>query len=148
MKKLLFFICFGLVGALLSCNKYLNNTPKNSIAGDAQWADTASADLFLNNIYGNLSNNGSTPDPLDSYTDDNDGGPYWLSWQWKQGIIGASVNGGTPVDNDGGAMEYTDWAAVYTNIRKCNTFIQQANLHTTELSKDYRNQRIDEVRFL
>jgi starch-binding outer membrane protein, SusD/RagB family len=148
MKKLLFFICFGLAGTLFSCSKYLNNTPKNSIAGEAQWADTASADLFLNNIYGNLSINNSTPDMLDSYTDDNDGGPYWLSWQWKQGIIGASINGGTPLENDGGASDYTDWSAVYTFVRSCNTFIQQVNANPNTLSAGYRNKRIDEARFL
>ncbi len=148
MKKLLFFICLGSFTALFSCTKYLNNTPKNSIAGEAQWADTGSADLFLNNIYGDLSNNGSTPDPLDSYTDDNDGGPYWLSWQWKQGIIGPSINGGTPLENDNGASDYTDWGYVYTFVRACNTFIQQVNANPNTLSASYRNKRIDEARFL
>jgi hypothetical protein len=148
MKKLTFLLYIAAACSLFSCKKYLDNTPKDSVAGDAQWATEASADLFVNDIYGNLADPGSTPDILDSYTDDNDGGPYWLSWQWKQGIIGPSVNGGTPLENDGGAASYTDWTAAFTNIRKCNTFIQQANLHPTTLSQGYRSQRIDEARFL
>lgn len=145
MKKLLYI---GLALSVSSCSKYLNNTPENSIAGDAQWADSSAADLFVNDIYYQINDLGSTPDPLDSYTDDNDGGPYWFSWQWKQGIIGPSVENGTPMENDGGASSYTDWGAVYTKIRKCNTFIQEANAHPNTLSQYYRNRRIDEVRFL
>jgi len=148
MKKLKIFLYISLACSLFSCKKYLDNTPKDSVAGEAQWADESSADLFVNDIYGQISRPNSTPDPLDSYTDDNDGGPYWISWQWKQGIIGPSVNGGTPLDNDGGAMGYTDWSAVYTNIRKCNTFIQEANAHPATLSAAYRQKRIDEVRYL
>jgi hypothetical protein len=148
MKKLTSLLYLGLACSLFSCHKYLDNTPKTSVAGDAQWADEPSADIFVNDIYDNLSINNSTPDPLDSYTDDNDGGPYWKSWRWKQGIIGPSVEDGTPMENDGGASSYTDWQAVYTNIRKCNTFIQQANAHPKTLSQDYRNKRIDEARFL
>jgi starch-binding outer membrane protein, SusD/RagB family len=149
MKKLQFLLYLGLACYLLpSCNKYLDNTPQNSIAGNAQWADTTTADLFLNSIYGDLSNNSSTPDPQDSYTDDNDGGVYWLSWQWKQGIVGADINGGTPMENDYNAADYTDWSAVYTFVRACNTYIQEVNANTATLPASYRNRRIDEARFL
>ena len=148
MKKLTSLLYIGLACTLFSCNKYLDNTPKNSIAGDAQWNDESSADIFLNDIYYQVNNLNNTPDPLDSYTDDNDGGPYWKSWRWKQGIIGASVEDGTPMENDGDAASYTDWGSVYQKIRKCNTFIQQVNLHTDKLSADYRKKRIDEVRYL
>jgi hypothetical protein len=137
-----------LVLPIASCKKYLDNTPKDSITGDVAWSSETTADLFLNDIYGQINDQGDTPDPLDSYTDDNDGGPYWKSWRWRQGIIGPGVEDGIPQDNDGGASSYEDWDAVYNKIRKCNTFIQQVNAHTANLSQAYRNKRIDEVRFL
>jgi hypothetical protein len=137
-----------LVLPVASCKKYLDTQPRDSIAGDAQWSTETTADVFLNDIYHQLNDQGNTPDPLDSYTDDNDGGPYWKSWRWKQGVIGPGVEGGTPQENDGAASSYEEWGAVYTSIRRCNTFIQQANLHTNNLSQAYRNKRIDEVRFL
>ena len=135
--------------SLFACQKnYLDNESKSSITGDTQWNDESSADLFLNDIYGQVNNLCNTPDPLDSYTDDNDGGPYWKSWRWRQGIIGPTVEDGTPMNNDGDASNYTDWGSVYSKIRKCNTFLQQVNAHTDKLSAAWRNKRIDEVRFL
>ncbi|UOE47504.1 RagB/SusD family nutrient uptake outer membrane protein [Mucilaginibacter sp. SMC90] len=133
---------------IAACKKYLDNTPKDSITGDVAWSSETTADLFLNDIYGQINDQGDTPDPLDSYTDDNDGGPYWKSWRWRQGIIGPGVEDGTPQENDGGASNYEEWEAVYSKIRKCNTFIQEVNAHAGNLSQAYRNKRIDEVRFL
>ncbi|WPU93142.1 RagB/SusD family nutrient uptake outer membrane protein [Mucilaginibacter sabulilitoris] len=133
---------------MAACKKYLDNVPKDSIAGDVQWSNETTADLFLNDIYHQINNQGDTPDPLDSYTDDNDGGPYWKSWRWRQGIIGPGVEDGTPQENDGNASNYEEWNAVYAKIRKCNTFIQEVNAHSANLSQAYRNKRIDEVRFL
>jgi len=138
-----------ILSGLSSCQKsYLDNESRSSIAGETQWSDEPSADLFLNDIYGQVNNLCNTPDPLDSYTDDNDGGPYWKSWRWKQGIIGPTVEGGTPMNNDGDASNYTDWGSVYGKIRKCNTFIQQVKLYSKNFSADYTNKRIDEARFL
>ncbi len=134
--------------AVASCKKYLDNTPQDSISSDTQWSNESSADLFLNDVYYQISNLNDTPDPLDSYTDDNDGGPYWKSWRWKQGIIGPGVEDGTPQENDGDAADYEDWGATYTKIRKANTFIQQVNAHPGTLSVGYRNKRIDEARYL
>jgi len=155
MKKLnKYSVCYSwlllavLVLPIASCKKYLDNVPKDSIAGDAQWSNETTADVFLNDIYHQLNDQGDTPDPLDSYTDDNDGGPYWKSWRWKQGIIGPGVEDGVPQENNSGSSSYEDWGAVYTSIRRCNTYIQQVNLHTANLSQSYRNKRIDEVRFL
>jgi len=141
------FICaFTLV---TSCKKnYLENEPRNTIVGENQWADETTADLFLNDIYRNLNNMSNTTDPLDSYTDDNDGGPYWKSWRWKQGIIGPAVEGGTPLNNDNNASGFTDWKSVYEKVRKCNTFLKEVDLHASNFSVDYINKRKDEVRFL
>ncbi|TBO44440.1 RagB/SusD family nutrient uptake outer membrane protein [Pedobacter kyonggii] len=145
------FLMMGVLvlSILASCKKgFLDNENKSAIAGDTQWNDESSADLFLNDIYGQINNLGSTPDPLDSFTDDNDGGPYWKSWRWRQGIIGPSVEGGAPMNNDGDASNYSNWSSVYTKIRRCNTFIKEINAHATSYSEAYRKKRISEVRFL
>lgn len=132
-----------------SCKKdFLDNENRGAIAGDTQWSDESSADLFLNDIYGQLNHLGSTPDPLDSFTDDNDGGPYWKSWRWRQGIIGPGVEGGAPMNNDGFASNYTNWSSVYSRIRRCNTFIMEINAHASNYSEVYRKKRIGEARFL
>ena len=131
-----------------SCKKYLDNTPKSSITSETQWSSESSADLYLNDVYQQINNLNDTPDPLDSYTDDNDGGPYWKSWRWRQGIIGPGVEDGTPQENDASASDYEDWGSVYTKIRRANTFIQQVNAHAANLSTAYRNKRVDEARFL
>ncbi|RFZ91197.1 RagB/SusD family nutrient uptake outer membrane protein [Mucilaginibacter conchicola] len=134
--------------SITSCKKFLDNEPRNSVTDAVQWKDESSANTFLNDIYGQLNNLNNTPDPLDSFTDDNDGGPYWKSWRWKQGIIGPSVEDGTPQNNDGDAGSYQDWGSVYVRIRRCNTFIQKINENAANFSESYRKKRIDEARFL
>lgn len=132
-----------------ACNKeFLDQQSRNSITGDTQWGDETSADLFLNDIYGQVNNLCNTPDPLDSYTDDNDGGPYWKSWRWRQGIIGPSVENGTPLNNDGDASNYTDWGSAYVKIRRCNTFLAEVEAHASNFSEPWLLTRTDEVRFL
>ncbi len=132
-----------------SCQKdFLDNESKSAITGDTQWKDESAADLFLNDIYQQVNNLCNTPDPLDSYTDDNDGGPYWKSWRWRQGIIGPTVENGTPMNNDGDASNYTDWGAVYGKIRRCNTFMMEVNAHAGNFTDTWRNKRLDEARFL
>lgn len=145
MFAILFITLFGISG----CKKnFLDNESRSSITSETQWKDEAGADLFLNDIYSQVNNLCNTPDPLDSYTDDNDGGPYWKSWRWRQGIIGPTVENGTPMNNDGSASNYTDWGSVYSKIRKCNTFIEEVSAHAANFSDAWRNRRLDEVRFL
>jgi starch-binding outer membrane protein, SusD/RagB family len=149
IKRILFTALLITLFGVSSCKKsFLDNESRSSITSETQWKDEPSADLFLNDIYGQVNNLCNTPDPLDSYTDDNDGGPYWKSWRWRQGIIGPTVENGTPMNNDGDASDYTDWGSVYNKIRKCNTFIEEVNAHSGNFSVAWKNRRLDEARYL
>jgi hypothetical protein len=155
MKSMKILIRIAIVGVLLStfsCKKYLNeNVNKSAISDDTQWNSENNADIFLNSLYGQLTAMHNTPDYLDSFTDDNDGGIYWRSWTWRQGTVDASNNGGLPMgDGQGGASgTFADWARTYTRIRRCNTFIQKVTENKGGVfSPGYAAKRIDEVKFL
>lgn len=143
-----------LAGLLLilfsSCKKdFMNNVNKGLLDDATQWSSEGNADLYLNDIYNNLSNKWNTPENLDNFTDDNDAGFYWKSYSWKQGIVGPSINGGTPMDQENAnPSDYASWASAYNKIRKCNMYIQQVKKYSANFSSDYSKKRIDEVRFL
>ncbi|MFD2962965.1 MULTISPECIES: RagB/SusD family nutrient uptake outer membrane protein [Olivibacter] len=136
-----------IISVHISCNKFLDTTPTNTLTEQTQWASEANADVYLNGIYQRL-NRPNTPDPLDNYTDDNDGGPYWLSWQWKQGIVTPEIEDGHPMIQDAVANDFTGWSYTYDKVRRCNEFLQQTELHKNNYSTAWYNKRRDEVRFL
>lgn len=136
-----------LINLHVSCKKFLDTTSTNTLTEQTQWASEANADVYLNGIYSML-NKPNTPDPLDSFTDDNDGGPYWLSWQWKQGIVTPEIEDGYPMLQDAVANDFTSWAYTYSKVRRCNEFLQQTALNREHYSSTWYNKRRDEVRFL
>ncbi|MEO8886186.1 MAG: RagB/SusD family nutrient uptake outer membrane protein, partial [Mucilaginibacter sp.] len=152
MKSMKFLVRIAVIGVLLStfsCKKYLNeNLNKSAISDDAQWASEKNADIFLNSLYGQLTQMHNTPDYVDNFTDDNDGGIYWRSWRWRQGIVGPSFDGGVPFD-DFGAGGYANWGNTFTRIRRCNTFIQKVTANKgSAFSPAWAAKRLDEVKFL
>ena len=77
--------------SILSCKKeFLENTDKTKLTDAIQWSTEGNADLFLNDIYSALPNYWNQPENLDNFTDDNDAGFYYTSYNWKQGIVEAS----------------------------------------------------------
>ena len=149
IKKSLFTT--SLLVALISCKKdVLNNTNKATLTDATQWASEGNADIFLNDIYNNLPDMYNSPENLDNFTDDNDGGIYWASWNFKQGIINPATNSYGWFNDDAGpaAISRYNWGDAYTTIRKCNTFIQQVNVYKSNFSSTWFNKRVDEVRFL
>jgi len=143
-----------IAGALLSfqgCKKnILENTDKSRLNEVTQWSGESNADVFLNDIYGNLPNYYNSPENLDNFTDDNDAGNYYGSWNFKQGNIDASSTNydvwGTTVGP--ADLNKLNWADSYKTIRKCNTFIEEIQAHKTNFSEGWYNKRMDEVRFL
>lgn len=138
--------------SFFSCKKYLNdNVNKAAISEEAQWASEGTADIFLNGLYSRLCAMHNTPDYLDSFTDDNDGGIYWRSWRWKQGTVNPTSDSGLPMGETQGGSNgtYADWAYAYTSIRRCNLFIQRvAENKTGAFSAAWSAKRTDEARFL
>lgn len=146
--NLLYCTIFALFIFMLSgCSDFLDTESRNTLTELNQWENEKNADIYLNGIYSTL-DKPNTPDPLDSYTDDNDGGPYWASWQWKQGIATPEVRGGYPMVQDDVAHGFMKWSNVYERIRKCNEFLFEIEAHKMNYSEEWINQRIDEVRFL
>ncbi|WP_029906762.1 RagB/SusD family nutrient uptake outer membrane protein [Prevotella sp. 10(H)] len=142
-----YFIAILLSVFMYSCSDFLDTESRNTLTEPTQWASEKNADVYLNGIYSTL-NKPSTPDPLDSFTDDNNGGPYWASWQWKQGIATPEIRGGHPMIQDGTANDFMNWGVVYERVRKCNEFLEQVEAHKGNFSQEWINKRIDEVRFL
>ncbi|GAB6119139.1 RagB/SusD family nutrient uptake outer membrane protein [Dysgonomonas termitidis] len=142
-----YFIVISLSVLMYSCSDFLDTESRNTLTEPTQWASEKNADVYLNGIYSTL-NKPSTPDPLDSFTDDNNGGPYWASWQWKQGIATPEVRNGYPMQQDGTANDFMNWKSVYERIRKCNEFLEQVESHKGNFSQGWINKRVDEVRFL
>lgn len=159
IKNLLKLALIILLVSTFSCKKYLNdNVNKATVPDDVQWASEGNADIFLNAIYGQLSNMGNTPDPLDNFTDDNDGGYYWRSYHWKAGSVGASVDNGLPMgetNQSTNAGDFASWNAInnaangtYSKIRRCNLFLQKIGQYSANFSAGWVAKRTDEVRFL
>jgi hypothetical protein len=146
--KILFNIGFAvMLTCTVSCKKYLNdNINKGTVPDNVEWATEGNADLYLNGIYGANYNTTNSPDPLDSFTDDNDGGIYWTSYHWKAANSGPSVDGGTQFNTFGN--NYADWVANYTRIRRCNVFLAKMDQYKANFSAAYIAKRSDEVRFL
>ncbi len=151
VKTYILYSCIitGLL-SLSACDKDLDNQQKVSLDDNTQWATEANADIFLNDVYDQLPDMYGQPENLDNFTDDNDAGFYYNSWKFKDGNLDpASTNytlfggGATGIQT----VSRYNWPALYTSIRKCNTFIQQVNAHKANYSSAWYNKRIDEARF-
>jgi len=151
--KTMFCLACGVVLVMAtSCKKdFLENTEKTRLTEATQWLTESNADIFLNDIYNDLSNKWNTPNNLDNYTDDNDAGFYWLSYSWRQGIVDPTVNQGTPMGLNGtgdNPVNYANWTAAYLKIRQCNLFIQKLKENAKNFTPTYLKKRVDEARFL
>jgi hypothetical protein len=143
----------SLLAYLSGCNEddYLENTNKSVLTDETQWKSESNADIYLNDIYNNLHDfYDYCPENLDNFTDDNDAGFYYTSWNWKQGIVDPSSTNYTIWGGKTGpaCLDRLNWAAAYSSIRKCNLFLEQINSHKANFTEVWFNKRVDEVRFL
>lgn len=116
-----------------SCNDYLEVSPKDQVSDGTLWSNSTNADLFLNNIYASIPTL-DTGDPWENFSDN-------------------AINGqaGRVSTNIYGPAIYTASNAPslwghYSNIRKCNLFIEKVNAST--LPEDWKKLRLAEARFL
>jgi hypothetical protein len=134
---------------LFSCNKdFLEKTDKTQLTDAMQWASEGNADIFLNDIYGSLPNYWNQPENLDNFTDDNDAGFYYTSNNWKQGIVAPSGTDYTVWGGITGSGDLTNWPAIFTAVRKCNTFMAEVQANAGNFSPEWKAKRLDEARFL
>jgi hypothetical protein len=151
VKKYILYTCAVLSSVgIVSCDKELNNADKTKLDDTTQWASEANADIFLNDVYDQLPQMYNDPENLDNFTDDNDAGFYYSSWKYKDGILdpaatNTAIFGGAAIGI--GTINRHNWSALYTAIRKCNTFMQQITAHKSNFSAAWYNKRMDEARF-
>jgi len=151
IPKTNYFFLIGLLLAIaFSCKKNFldNNVNKTNLTDATQWASEGNADIFLNDIYNSVPNKGNQPESLDNYTDDNDAGFYYTSWNWKKGIIDLSSSGFDVWGGTSGPTDFANWPSTYSKVRKCNLFIQKVKENAANFSETYIKNRIDEARFL
>ena len=123
---------------LVSCDDWLEVTPKDQVTDATLWTTTGNADIFLNDIYRYLPDPWNGDDLEDNYTDDSMSGiPGRVSKvTYNKGIYtqdnwNGYWNGGTNQ---------------YTFIRKCNVFIK--NVEASSLDPDWKKMRVAEAKFL
>ena len=126
-------ILIFLSSAFFSCKKFLDVTPKEQVSDATLWATSANADLFLNNIYAAVPTI-ETVDPWDNFSDN--------SLNGQAGRVSTNVYGpGIYTASNAPGR----WGQ-YTNIRKCNLFIQKVT--ASALPEDWKKLRLAEARFL
>jgi len=123
-----------------SLDESLNVTPHDRLTDATVWTDPATADVFLNAIYGQLPDGNNWYDPFDNWSDNSICGYSWVvsRWEAQQAIY-------TPATLSFDQLPYT-WSGLYTNVRACNVFIK--NVSASTLDTAYKRLRGAEARFL
>ncbi len=118
---------------MYSCSKFLDVVPRDQVSDGTLWTNTANADLFLNDIYASIPTL-DTNDPWENFSDN--------SMNGQAGRVSTTIYGPgiyTPSNTP------NRWGQ-YTNIRKCNLFIEKVTAST--LPDDWKTLRLAEARFL
>jgi len=139
---------------LFSCNKgFLEITPTDQLSAESIFADQAGADVFLNDIYSNLPDeeggNYYVYDPFENYGDNAVTGFEWtMSW-----VLSVTKSYSASVYNPGlynhtyPAMPFM-YDHMYSNIRKCNLFIEKIKENPANFQDDWKVKRLAEAQFL
>lgn len=138
------FLLALLVISISSCKKgFLDVPPKGFLTDESAFASEANADLVVNDIYNNLPDLNNETQASDQYTDNSFCG---AAWETGQSVIRANaLNAGNTPDGPAGAWK---WETVYTNIRKCNVFLQNAAKNKAKYSDAWYTKRVGEVAYL
>lgn len=127
-----------------ACKKdgFLDVPPKGSLTNETTFSSESNADLFVNDIYNSLPDLNNEFEPGDQWTDNSHVGANWMDGLF---VRSNSLN---PANWSSGPAYMFDWVGNYTNIRKCNVFLQQAAAHESNFSTSWYTERVGEVRFL
>ena len=129
-----------------SCKKSLDDSlgvvPHDRLTDETVWTDEGTADLFLNDIYGQLPDGNNWWDPFDNWSDNSICGYSWPNS--RNEAQQANYTPSTLIFGDLGSNY--DWSTNYNKIRRTNVFIAKVTAST--LSDDYKKKRIAEARFI
>jgi hypothetical protein len=144
INRQIFLLAFLILG-ITACKKdgFLNVPPKGTLTDVATFSSEGNADLFVNDIYAQLPDVNNEFEVLDQCTDNRFCGAAWMD---GQAIV--RVNSMNPANIPYGPAGSFNWATEYTNIRKCNVFLQQAAKNKSNFSASWYAQRVAEVTFL
>lgn len=140
------FIFSAAVISITSCKKdsFLDVQNTTNVSEATVYASTSAADLVLNDIYNTLPDfYGYYFEPFDTWSDNLMTG---FNWNISSGVARtkANINSNTVLDYDWSpGSTWLDWTVLYTNIRKCNIFIE--GLKNSSLPQDYKDQRMGEA---
>lgn len=150
---ILYIIPVLIIFAVSSCENSLDSsldiTPRNQITDASVWANSTTADIILNGIYGKLFNGNNSFDIMDNWSDNSMSGQSWIPS--KQSIIyNNDYNATNMLNFNSGysAILPTEWSNQYSCIRTCNIFIASVNEYSDNFPSDWKAKRLAETRFL
>lgn len=141
-KQFLYIISFVIIASSCNRDEAIDVNPRDRFSDATVWTDKGATDLFLNDIYLQLPDGNVWYDPFDNWSDNSICGFAWPSSRTsaQQAVYTPST---LTFGDIGNAYE---WSTRYTNIRKCNLFIEKVT--ASSFDDDYKNIRIAEARFL
>lgn len=143
MRALKYILSIGLLTSTVSCNKFLDVQPLESISDTQTIFDKTSAETALRGVYSALSNGsyyGTTFQSIGYLTGDN------IQWTGSQSQVQEFINKRVNPENStiSGA-----WTAIYRTINRANNVIAKVPTVTDPLLTDaLKNQLVGEAYFV
>lgn len=139
------FLLALLIISIGSCKKddFLSVPPKGVLTDASTFSSQSNADLFVNDVYSRLPDYNGVTEILDQWTDNSNTGATNQEGQAR--IRSNALSSGNATGGPGGSF---DWGGNYTNIRRCNIFLQDAEKNKAVYSATWYAQRVAEVRFM
>jgi hypothetical protein len=141
-KYFVIFIAATISFAACKKDGFLNVPPKGSLTDQITFSTEDNADLFINDIYEQLPDMNNEFEALDQWTDNSDVGANWMDGLY---VRSNSMN---PSSVSSGPANMFSWIGNYTNIRKCNVFLQEVAANKKNFSAAWYTARVGEIRFL
>ena len=143
-------VCLAGSFALLSaCEDWLEIEPKDRFGDTTVWGSEENADMFLNDIYNQLSHLNNETQNLDQYSDNSYVGAEWMNARTTIYTGALSPTSWIPGPWDmwkWGRQNNDDAKGQYERIRSCNLFITKVS--ESDFSAEYKKERLAEARFL
>lgn len=144
LYKIAFFLFFSPV-LLESCSdKKLDVEPRDRLTDETVWNDPGTSDLFLNDIYTGLPDGNNWYDPVENWSDNAICG---FAWPTSRTLIQQALQSPVNAAMSSEVSNIYDWTTQYTNIRKCNIFIEKVTA-SASLTDNYKKPKLAEARFL
>ena len=139
----------GSLVLLSACEDWLEIEPKDRFGDTTVWGSPDNTDMFLNDIYNQLTHLMNDTQNLDQYSDNSYVGAEWMNARTTIYTGALSPTSWIPGPWDmwkWGRQNNDDAKGQYERIRSCNLFITKVT--ESDFSADYKKERLAEARFL